>query len=155
MNTVGRCTSARQGGPSTTARSTPFEVERTSCVTGRMRSVVGGHRDGSQCELANDADDDRSRILVPQRTNGEGAMGSSLVLPVVRRVGRVRRFLRGALHHRTVHDRPAESARKERNHTRRHRRPAPATPSDHSPTEREEHFFCQITGHRQPRDVLR
>jgi hypothetical protein len=58
MSSTGRWISARQSGQATPARYTPFEVERTSCVTGRVRSIGGGHRDEIQYELTNAADED-------------------------------------------------------------------------------------------------
>ena len=54
MSIAGRWMSARKNGQATPARPTPFEVERTRTVTGRVRSIEGVHR----VQLTNAADDD-------------------------------------------------------------------------------------------------
>jgi hypothetical protein len=58
MNAAGRWMRVRQSGEGTLAKRTPFEVERTSGLNGRVRSIDGADRDESQYELTNVADDD-------------------------------------------------------------------------------------------------
>lgn len=89
MSIAGRWTSARQNGQATSARPTPFEVGRTSTVTGRMRSSTACIEYNSLTPLMTmKAEFWSHRGLMESK----GAMGSNLVLSAMMRVRRVSRF---------------------------------------------------------------